>query len=204
MRHSDKVNNLGRTQSHRKALLKNLASNLIMHKRIVTTLAKAKALRIGVEPLLTKSKCNTTHSRRTVFSYLQNKEAVRELFEIVAAKIMHRNGGYTRIIKLGTRLGDNAELAMIELVDYNETYTTNRKQIAKEKVSSQEMEKGVHVVPKQAAVIKKTRRSTSGTKITQDVAKAKKTTAEIKKTSSSSEKSPPALFDNPSVPLEEK
>jgi large subunit ribosomal protein L17 len=122
MRHGDKINNLGRTASHRKALLTNLANELIAHKRIVTTLAKAKALRTFVEPLITKGKTNTTHQRRVVFSYLQNKEAVNELFGPIAEKVGGRPGGYTRIIKLGTRVGDNAELAMIELVDFNEVY----------------------------------------------------------------------------------
>src|ERR1700737_3321540 len=114
MRHGDKINNLGRTASHRSALLSNLASQLIAHKRIVTTLAKAKALRTYVEPLITKAKDNTTHQRRVVFSYLQDKEAVKELFSTISEKVGGRPGGYTRIIKLGTRVGDNAELAMIE------------------------------------------------------------------------------------------
>ena len=122
MRHGDKINNLGRTTSHRKALLKNLASELIKHKRITTTLAKAKALRTFIEPLVTKAKDNTTHNRRVVFSYLQNKEAVTELFGAIAEKVGGRPGGYTRIIKLGIRPGDNAEKAMIELVDFNEIY----------------------------------------------------------------------------------
>ena len=122
MRHGDKVNNLGRTASHRKALLSNLACQLIAHKRITTTLAKAKSLRIYVEPLITKSKDNTTHQRRIVFSKLQDKEAIKELFDVIRLKIESRPGGYTRIIKLGARHGDNAELAMIELVDYNEVY----------------------------------------------------------------------------------
>ncbi len=122
MRHGDKNNNLGRKKAHRVALLSNLACQLIAHKRIVTTLAKAKALRVYVEPLITKSKQNTTHQRRVVFSYLQDKEAITELFSTVSEKIAGRPGGYTRIIKLGTRTGDNAELAMIELVDFNEIY----------------------------------------------------------------------------------
>src|SRR6202012_3958748 len=122
MRHGDKINNLGRTASHRKALLSNLAIQLIQHKRIVTTLAKAKSLRTYIEPLITKGKENTTHQRRVVFSYLQDKEAVTELFGAIAEKIAGRPGGYTRIIKLGTRVGDNAETALIELVDYNEIY----------------------------------------------------------------------------------
>jgi large subunit ribosomal protein L17 len=122
MRHGDKINNLSRTASHRAALLSNLASQLIANKRITTTLAKAKALRTYVEPLITKAKENSTHQRRIVFSYLQDKEAIKELFDVVRLKIEGRPGGYTRIIKLGTRVGDNAELALIELVDYNDIY----------------------------------------------------------------------------------
>jgi ribosomal protein L17 len=122
MRHGKKINHLGRTASHRKAMLANMATSLIKHKRITTTLAKAKALRQYVEPLITKSKNDTTHSRRTVFSYLQDKEAVTILFREVSEKVASRPGGYTRIIKLENRLGDNAEMAFIELVDYNEVY----------------------------------------------------------------------------------
>ncbi len=122
MRHGDKIKNLSRTKAHRDALLSNLACQLIQHKRIVTTLAKAKALRVYVEPLITKGKENTTHQRRVVFSYLQDKEAIKELFGPVAEKIAGRPGGYTRIIKLGARPGDNAEQGMIELVDFNEIY----------------------------------------------------------------------------------
>jgi large subunit ribosomal protein L17 len=124
MRHGKKVNHLSRTDSHRKAMLANMASSLILHKRITTTLAKAKALRVYVEPIITKSKDDTTHSRRTVFSYLQNKEVVSILFRDVAAKVANRPGGYTRILKMGNRLGDNASMALIELVDYNEVYTS--------------------------------------------------------------------------------
>jgi large subunit ribosomal protein L17 len=123
MRHGRKVNHLGRTDSHRKAMMSNMASSLILHKRITTTLAKAKALRGYVEPLLTKSKNDTTHSRRTVFSYLQDKDTVNILFREIAEKIANRPGGYTRIVKLENRLGDNAEMAIIELVDYNTVYT---------------------------------------------------------------------------------
>src|SRR5690606_15511878 len=124
MRHGKKINHLGRTSAHRQALLSNLASSLIINKRISTTVAKAKALRKYVEPLLTKSKDDTTHSRRTAFSYLQNKESVQTLFGEVASKIADRPGGYTRIIKLAdTRLGDNAEMCFIELVDFNTLYT---------------------------------------------------------------------------------
>jgi len=127
MRHGDKINNLGRKKAHREALLANLASQLIVHKRIVTTLAKAKALRTYVEPLVTKTKKNEgeaqiSHQHRVVFSYLQDKIAVKELFTVVGPKVAARPGGYTRIIKLGIRPGDNAEKALIELVDFNEVY----------------------------------------------------------------------------------
>ena len=123
MRHGKKVNHLSRKKGHRRSLLSNMACSLIEHKSINTTLAKAKALRVYVEPLLTKSKTDSTHSRRTVFSYLQDKDVVAELFREVAPKIATRNGGYTRIIRTGYRLGDNAEMCMIELVDFNEVYT---------------------------------------------------------------------------------
>lgn len=122
MRHGDKIKNLSRTKAHREALLANLSCQLIQHKRIVTTLAKAKALRVYVEPLITKSKENTTHQRRIVFGHLQDKEAIKELFDNISGKVGGRPGGYTRIIKLGIRPGDAAEKAMIELVDYNEIY----------------------------------------------------------------------------------
>ena len=147
MRHGDKNNNLSRTASHRKALLSNLACQLFMHKRIVTTLAKAKALRPYVEPLITKAKENSTHQRRIVFGYLQDKEAVQELFDVISAKISSRPGGYTRVIKLGKRIGDNAEIGMIELVDYNEVYG-----------------KGVEI--KEESAVKKTRRAGSRKKAT--------------------------------------
>jgi large subunit ribosomal protein L17 len=119
MRHGKKINHLSRKSAHRKAMLSNMATSLIMHKRITTTLAKAKALRVYVEPLITRSKDDTTHSRRIVFSYLQSKDAVTQLFRDISSKVAERPGGYTRIIKLGQRLGDNAEMAMIELVDFN-------------------------------------------------------------------------------------
>ena len=123
MRHGRKVNHLSRTREHRAAILMNMACSLIEHKRINTTLAKAKALRVYVEPLITKSKTDSTHSRRTVFSYLKNKEAVTELFREIAPKVADRPGGYVRIIRTGFRPGDNAETAMIELVDFNTIYT---------------------------------------------------------------------------------
>ena len=123
MRHGNKLNHLGRKSAHRKAMISNMACSLIQHKRITTTVAKAKALRVFVEPLLTKAKTDSTHSRRVVFSYLQNKDIVSELFREIAPKIAERNGGYTRIIRTGFRLGDNAETCMIELVDFNTVYT---------------------------------------------------------------------------------
>ena len=126
MRHGKKVAHLGRTNTHRKAMLANMASSLIEHKRINTTVAKAKALKQFVEPLVTRSKEDTTHNRRVVFSALRNKYAVTELFRIVSEKVGDRPGGYTRIIKLGNRLGDNADMALIELVDFNEVYETDK------------------------------------------------------------------------------
>ncbi len=135
MRHGDKINNLGRTHSHRKALMSNMACSLIEHKRIFTTLAKAKALRTYVEPIINRSKDDSTHSRRTVFSYLKSKEIVALLFKEVSVKVAERNGGYTRIIKTGNRLGDAAEMAMIELVDFNDIYA-NGKTVAVEKAKT--------------------------------------------------------------------
>ncbi len=126
MRHGKKFNHLGRKKGHRTALLKNMSNSLIEHKRINTTLAKAKALRLHLEPIITKCKTNTTHSRRVVFSYLQSKESIIELFDNVAPKIADRPGGYLRIIKTGFRKGDAAELAMIEFVDYNTVYTNDK------------------------------------------------------------------------------
>jgi large subunit ribosomal protein L17 len=120
MRHGKKFNHLGRTPSHRKAMLANMASSLIKHKRVSTTVAKAKALRVYVEPIINRSKDDTTHSRRVVFSHLQDKDTVKELFSVVAGKVATRPGGYTRIIKVGNRLGDNADMCIIELVDFNE------------------------------------------------------------------------------------
>jgi large subunit ribosomal protein L17 len=125
MRHGKKLNHLSRTSAHRKAMMANMASSLILNKRIKTTTAKAKALKTFVEPLITKAKTDNTHSRRVVFRYLQDKYAVSELFRDVAEKIANRPGGYTRILKTGNRQGDNAEMCFIELVDYNETYTSS-------------------------------------------------------------------------------
>ena len=142
MRHNRVINHLGRTSSHRKAMLSNMATSLILHKRITTTTAKAKALRTFVEPLITKSKEDSTHSRRVVFSYLKDKTAVAELFREVSPKIAERPGGYTRILKIGNRIGDNADMCIVELVDYNEamlggeaakTKTTRRRRATKKK-----------------------------------------------------------------------
>jgi len=127
MRHGDKINNLGRTSSHRKAMLANMACSLIEHKRVFTTVAKAKALRVYVEPIITKSKEDTTGSRRVVFSYLKSKTAVSTLFKEISPKVADRPGGYTRIIKTGFRPGDAADMAMIELVDFNDLYSNNKK-----------------------------------------------------------------------------
>ena len=131
MRHGKKINHLSRQSAHRKAMLANMACSLIEHKRINTTVAKAKALKQYIEPLVTKSKTDDTHNRRIVFSYLKDKYAVTELFREVAAKVGDRPGGYTRIIKLGNRLGDNADMAMIEFVDFNELYNGGKKEVKK-------------------------------------------------------------------------
>jgi large subunit ribosomal protein L17 len=152
MRHGKKVNHLGRTDSHRKAMLANMATSLIKAKRITTTLAKAKALRTYVEPLITKAKNDTTHSRRTVFSYLQDKEVITILFREVAEKVANRPGGYTRIIKLNNRLGDNAEMALIELVDYNEVYGKDVE--AKEEKKTTRRGRSKAAAPKKAAEAK--------------------------------------------------
>lgn len=130
MRHGNKINHLGRKTAHRKALLMNLSNSLIQHKRITTTLAKAKVLRQHIEPLLNKAKTDSTHNRRILFSYLQDKESINELFGVIAEKIASRPGGYTRIIKLGFRKGDAADIAMIELVDFNEVYVKETKAAA--------------------------------------------------------------------------
>jgi large subunit ribosomal protein L17 len=172
MRHGDKINNLGRKKAHREALLANLASELIVHKKIVTTLAKAKVLRTYAEPLITKTKKTASkeeimHQHRVVFSYLKNKEAVKELFTVVAPKVADRPGGYTRILKLGKRVGDNAELALIELVDFNEIY-------------------GKAAAAKSEETAKKTRRSRSGSKKA-DAAPAAEATAPAAETSAPAE-----------------
>ena len=161
MRHGRKINHLSRKSAHRKAMLQNMATSLILHKRIHTTLAKAKALRTYIEPLITKSKDDTTHSRRIIFSQLQSKEAVTELFRDISVKVADRPGGYTRIIKIGNRLGDNAELCMMELVDFNENLlgdkqaktkpTRKRRSTAKKK--TEEAEKVVDIPAKKKETV---------------------------------------------------
>jgi len=145
MRHGKKFNHLGRKTAHRKAMLSNMANSLLEHKRITTTVAKAKALRVYVEPILTKSKTDSTHSRRVVFSYLQDKEVVTELFRDIAPKIADRPGGYTRIIRTGNRLGDNAEMCMIELVDFNELMLAGK---SEKKATTRRSRRGGAATPK--------------------------------------------------------
>ena len=156
MRHGKKFNHLSRKSAHRKAMLANMACSLIEHKRIKTTLAKAKALRVYVEPLITKSKDDTTHSRRTVFSYLKQKEAITELFGDVATKVADRPGGYTRILKLSNRLGDNAQMAFIELVDYNEDYTTDKPKRKKARRTKKKAIENVALAVEEAVVVEET------------------------------------------------
>ena len=146
MRHNKAINHLGRKSGHRKAMLANMATSLILNKRIETTVAKAKALKMYVEPLITKSKDDSTHSRRTVFSYLKNKEAVTELFRTVAPKIADRPGGYTRVLKTGFRQGDGADMALIELVDFNEAALASAKKPAK-KTTRRSSKKAVEAAP---------------------------------------------------------
>ena len=166
MRHGKKFNHLSRKSAHRKAMLANMACSLIEHKRIKTTLAKAKALRVYVEPLINKSKDDTTHSRRTVFSYLKQKEAITELFGDVATKVADRPGGYTRILKLSNRLGDNAQMAFIELVDYNEDYTTDKPKRKKSRRTKKKAIENVALAVEEAVVVEET-------PATEDVVEAK-------------------------------
>ena len=147
MRHNKAINHLGRKSGHRKALLANMATALILNKRIETTVAKAKALKMYVEPLITKSKDDSTHSRRTVFSYLKNKEAVTELFRTVAPKIADRPGGYTRVLKTGFRQGDGADMALIELVDFNEAALASSTKKAAKKTTRRSSKKAVEAAP---------------------------------------------------------
>ena len=147
MRHNKAINHLGRKSGHRKALLANMACSLIEHKRIETTVAKAKALKMYVEPLITKSKDDSTHSRRTVFSYLKNKYAVTELFRTIAPKIADRPGGYTRVLKTGFRSGDGADMALIELVDFNEAALASTAMKAAKKTTRRSSKKAVEAAP---------------------------------------------------------
>ena len=147
MRHNKAINHLGRKSGHRKAMLANMATSLILHKRIETTVAKAKALKMYVEPLITKSKEDSTHSRRVVFSYLKNKEAVTELFRTVAPKIADRPGGYTRVLKTGFRQGDGADMALIELVDFNEAALASAPKKAAKKTTRRSSKKAVEAAP---------------------------------------------------------
>ena len=182
MRHNKNFNHLGRQAGHRKAMLSNMASSLILHKRIETTLAKAKAVRMFVEPLVTKSKEDTTHSRRVVFSYLKQKEAVTELFRTIAPKIAERPGGYTRILKTGFRLGDAAEMCIIEFVDFNEAYTLG-------------------ITPAAAAEAKpKTRRTRTAAKKTDAVEDATVVEGEAKKAAPKAPKAPKAASAKTAAP----
>ena len=147
MRHNKAINHLGRKSGHRKAMLANMATSLILHKRIQTTVAKAKALKMYVEPLISKSKEDTTHSRRMVFSYLKNKEAVTELFRTIAPKIADRPGGYTRVLKTGFRQGDGADMALIELVDFNEAALASAPKKAAKKTTRRSSKKAVEAAP---------------------------------------------------------
>ena len=184
MRHGKKFNHLGRKPAHRKAMLSNMAASLILHKRIKTTVAKAKALKLYVEPLITKSKNDTTHSRRVVFSYLKDKYAVTELFRDISEKVADRPGGYTRILRLGNRLGDNAEMCMIELVDYNENMLSEK--TTKKKASRRRSKKKTTDTPKVEATTE-----TKAEEVKEEKPKAKAKTAEpkVEKTEPKAEKS---------------
>ena len=189
MRHGKKINHLGRTSAHRKAMLSNMATSLILHKRISTTLAKAKALRTYVEPLITRSKEDSTHSRRVVFSYLQSKEAVSELFREISQKVAERPGGYTRILKTVNRLGDNADMCIVELVDYNETMLAS-KEPAKAKTTRRRR------TPKKAAEV-----ISPAVELPKEVAEEVK--VQVKKPRRSAKKGPVAE-ESPELPLKEE
>lgn len=188
MRHGKRFNHLGRTASHRKAMLSNMASSLIVHKRITTTVAKAKALRQYVEPILTKSKTDSTHSRRVVFSYLQDKESVKILFDEVSEKINDRPGGYTRIIKTGNRLGDNAEMCIMELVDYNELLLaekepkkakTRRSRRGKKSGGEKAVETKVEAPVEEQAVVEAEEVVEAADEVTEETAEAVEEVAEV-------------------------
>ncbi len=200
MRHNKKFNHLGRTASHRNAMLANMAISLIRHKRISTTLAKAKALRVYVEPLLTKSKEDTTHSRRTVFSYLQNKDAVTELFRDVAVKIADRPGGYTRILRTGFRLGDNAEMCIIELVDYNENMLKDK--AAKKSTRTRRSRRAAGAEEKEAAP--KAEKAPKTEKEEAPKAEKEEVKAEAEEVKAEVEEATPEVEEVPEAPAEEK
>ena len=191
MRHGKKVNHLSRKKGHRRSLLSNMACSLIEHKSISTTLAKAKALRVYVEPLLTKSKTDSTHSRRTVFSYLQNKDVVSELFRDVAPKIATRNGGYTRIIRTGYRLGDNAEMCMIELVDFNEVYTKEETKKTTRR-SRRGGKKSVDSASTEAPVAEATEETPVAEAVTEEAPAAEAATEEVPAAEAATEEAPAA------------
>lgn len=206
MRHGKKFNHLSRKSAHRKAMLSNMASSLIMHKRIRTTLAKAKALRGYVEPLITKSKDDSTHSRRVVFSYLQNKEAVTELFREVSVKVADRPGGYTRILKTGNRLGDNAEMCFIELVDYNE----NLLKEAKPKAKSTRRRRGgakkeeTAAVEAQADVVEETVEATPEAEVKEEVVETVEETKEEVKAEAPAEEKAEEAKEEPKAEEDKK
>lgn len=192
MRHNKKFNHLGRTASHRASMLANMASSLIMHKRITTTLAKAKALKKYVEPLITRSKNDTTTSRRVVFRYLQDKYAVKELFGTIAAKVADRPGGYTRVIKLGLRQGDAAEIAFIELVDFDENMAKAPKAEKKTRRSRRSTKKVVEAAPAEEAVASADAEKTAAPAEKKAAPAAKKAASAKKKTASAEKKAPEA------------
>ena len=191
MRHNKKFNHLGRTASHRASMLANMASSLIMHKRITTTLAKAKALKKYVEPLITRSKNDTTTSRRVVFRYLQDKYAVKELFGTIAAKVADRPGGYTRVIKLGLRQGDAAEIAFIELVDFDENMAKAPKAEKKTRRSRRSTKKAVEAAPAEEAVASADAEKTAAPAEKEAAPAAKKAASAKKKKTASAEKKAP-------------
>ena len=188
MRHGKKFNHLGRKKGHREAMLSNMAASLLTHKRIFTTTAKAKALRVYVEPLITKSKDNTTHSRRVVFGYLQSKDAVNELFTTIAPKVADRPGGYTRILKTHNRLGDNADMCMMELVDFNEAMLEAKSSKVKAKSGSKRTRRGKKTdKPVEAAVATETASAEDATSVVEDAVVVEETTISKDK---STEKAP--------------
>lgn len=201
MRHNKSFNHLGRKAAHRNAMLANMATSLILHKRINTTVAKAKALKSYVEPLITKSKIDSTHSRRVVFSYLQNKEGVSELFRDIAVKVANRPGGYTRILKTGNRVGDNAEMCIIELVDYNENYTQAKKEAKKS--SSRRRRGGKKTTAPEAKVETATEEVADNVEATEIESKAAEAT-EAKAENAHKEKEEEKVVENKDAEKEDK